>query len=187
MNTNANTTVLTAEEINEHRMARDNGKPAIYVSTYNKYNIGSLKGLWIDLSSFECEEDVYNFCIELHCDDEDPVMIQDYMNFPNRFYCESYSRTLMNDLFEWIEMDEREKEIVSEYWEEVYEKESIENILESLVYEGEFSDYAYEIAKETISCNNATDTILEKYFDYAAFERDLKFDYNVTENYVFSK
>lgn len=187
MKTNANTTVLNAEEINKHRLTNKYA-PAIYLSIYSKHNKGALETLWVDLSTFDCAEELYNFCQALQGDaNEAGISICGYMNFPTKFYCQSYNTILMNDLYEWLEMDEREKDIVAEYWDEICEHTSIEKILDSLVHYGDFSDFAYEIAQDKISCHNSHDTFFERYFDYDKFERDLRYDYDVTTDYVFSK
>lgn len=42
---------------------------------------------------------------------------------------------------------------------------------------GDFSEYAQEMADDLLSCEK--DSILKRYFDYDAFERDLSFDYAI--------
>ena len=59
----------------------------IYVGTYKKYNEGSLKGEWIDLTEFSSKEDFYEEIKELHSDEEDPeFMFQDFEDAANGFY-----------------------------------------------------------------------------------------------------
>ena len=67
------------------------GEPSVYVSTYGKYNDGSLCGLWIDISSFNAYDDFIDFCKAIHADEEDPeLMAQDYEGFPRQWYNEGF-------------------------------------------------------------------------------------------------
>lgn len=51
----------------------------IYCGTYHKYNSGSLKGEWIDLTDFADKDEFYEYCAELHSDEDDPeFMFQNY-------------------------------------------------------------------------------------------------------------
>lgn len=47
----------------------------VYVSTYKKYNEGSLNGGWLDLSDYSDKEEFYEACKDLHGDENDPVEI----------------------------------------------------------------------------------------------------------------
>ena len=85
------------------------------------------------------------------------------------------------DLFSDYSADEIK--IICEYWEESDKHAEPQDILDSLVYTGDFDDYANDVADELIGDN---DSILARYFNYSAFARDLKFDYTVTSHYVFT-
>ncbi|WP_076553046.1 antirestriction protein ArdA [Chryseobacterium ureilyticum] len=51
---------------------------SIYVSTYAKYNNGSLYGKWLNLSDYSDYEDLLKAVRELHSDEDDPeFMFQD--------------------------------------------------------------------------------------------------------------
>ena len=51
----------------------------VYCGTYHKYNNGSLKGEWVDLSDYDDLEELYEYFSELHDDEDDPeYMFQDY-------------------------------------------------------------------------------------------------------------
>ena len=81
-------------------------KPKIYVSTYAKYNNGSLKGAWIDL---EDEDSFFEECKKLHSDEADPeLMFQDTEDIPGFFVDES---SIDDRLWEWLELDDYEKKI----------------------------------------------------------------------------
>ena len=61
----------------------------LYVSTYAKYNAGSLFGKWMDLNDYADHDDFIEACKELHKDETDhEFMFQDFEGFPDIFYCE---------------------------------------------------------------------------------------------------
>lgn len=87
-------------------------EPRIYVSTYSKYNNGSLAGAWLSLEGHD-KESFYDACRELHKDETDPeFMFQDFEGFPREFYGES---GCANEIWAWLELDEEERELLSLY------------------------------------------------------------------------
>lgn len=163
-----------------------NGNPSIYVGTYAKYNDGNLYGAWIDLTKCADVDEFLEVCKTLHDDEADPeFMFQDFECFPKSLYSESMCNEELEKLFEWVELDEDDREMVGEYWDEVDEHTDIQRIKDSCVYHGDFDDYAYDAAEEMIACSNAPECV-SRYFDYEAWGRDLAFDYHVTSNYVFT-
>lgn len=67
-----------------------NCNPAVYVGTYQKYNNGSIKGAWLDLTDYSDYSDFLEACAEIHSDEDDPeFMYQDFENFPEQFYSEA--------------------------------------------------------------------------------------------------
>ena len=176
---------LTKEELNLHTGIKDNNA-SIYVGTYHKYNCGSLDGAWVDLESFNDEEELMEFLYRLHADEAEPeFMVQDYMNFPRRFYSESMNEHDFAELYEWLNLDEEEREMCEEYWEEIDKSASVERITDSLVWSGDSNDYFDELAEEELSMCNAPEC-LRNYFDYESWRRDCALDYNVTSNFVFT-
>ena len=174
---------LTKEELNLHTDMADDCA-SVYVGTYHKYNCGSLEGAWVDLESFNDEGELMEFLHRLHADESDPeFMIQDYMNFPRRFYSESMNENDFAKLYEWLNLDEEQREMCEEYWNEIGEDASVERIVESLVYSGNSDDYFDELADEALS--NAPE-FLRNYFDYERWRRDCAYDYKVTSNFVFT-
>lgn len=94
--------------------------PAVYVGTYGKYNAGSLKGAWLNLEDYDSKEEFMKAAHELHKDEDDPeLMFQDYQNFPDEFYGESY---LPEKLWEWLKLSEDERKVYAAYVELVGEK-----------------------------------------------------------------
>jgi len=89
----------------------------IYVGTYRKYNEGSIKGAWLDLSAYADQEDFLTACRELHSDEKDPeLMFQTFEGFPRCWYEESSAPPAI--LWEWMEMkDEPMREAFGLYAE----------------------------------------------------------------------
>ena len=176
---------LTKEELNLHTGIKDDNA-CVYVGTYNKYNCGSLDGAWVDLESFNDESELMEFLHRLHADEEEPeFMVQDYMNFPRRFYSESMNEHDFAELYEWLNLDEEEREMCAEYWEEIDKSASVERIKDSLVYSGNSNDYFDELAEEELSMYNVPD-FLKYCFDYEKWREMCAYDYSVTRNFVFT-
>lgn len=177
---------MTKEEKKEHAYDGESGHAAVYCGTYYKYNCGSLDGMWVDLETFYDAEDLVEFLTRLHADEKSPeLMFQDYENFPRKFYSESLSMSELEDLYEYLNMDSHDREIVGEYWDEIDSDRDAQDILDALVYEGDANDYYDELADEMMTCNGCPDTI-RPYFDYVMWRRDCSFDYYETSNYLFS-
>lgn len=174
---------LTKEELNMHTGMQENNA-CVYVGTYHKYNCGSLDGAWVDLESFDDEEELMKFLYRLHADEEEPeFMVQDFMNFPKRFYSETMNEHDFAELFKWLNLDEEEREMCAEYWEEIDERASVEEITDSLVYSGNSGDFFDELAEEELQ--NVPDA-LKFCFDYGKWRELCSYDFNVTSNFVFS-
>ena len=86
-------------------------------------------------------------------------------------------------LYEWLNLDEEQREMCQEYWDEIDESASVEQIIDSYVYSGKSDDFFDELADEAMC--DATE-FLRNYFDYESWRRDCAYDYNVTSNYVFT-
>ena len=174
---------LTKEELNMHTGIKDNNA-CVYVGTYHKYSCGSLYGAWVDLESFNDEEELMEFLYRLHADEAEPeFMVQDFMNFPRRFYSESMNEHDFAELYEWLNLDEEEREMCAEYWDEIYEGASVDEITNSLVYSGNSYDFFDELAEEELQ--NVPDA-LKFCFDYGKWRELCSYDFNVTSNFVFS-
>ena len=174
---------LTKEELNLHTGIKDNNA-CVYVGTYNKYNCGSLDGAWVDLESFHNEKELMEFLYRLHADEAEPeLMVQDYMNFPRRFYSESMNEYDFAEFYKWLNLEEEEREMCAEYWDEIYEDASVDEITDSLVYSGNSNDYFDELAEEELQ--NVPDA-LKFCFDYVKWRELCSYDYHVTSNFVFT-
>lgn len=88
----------------------------LYVGTYNKYGSGSIFGEWVKLSDFSDADEFLEYCRELHADEEDPeFMFQDFEGFPSSFYSESMSSDELEKLFDFINMDDDDRELLELY------------------------------------------------------------------------
>lgn len=158
-------------------------EPAVYVGTYKKYNEGSLFGKWMTLSDYSDFEEFEDACKELHKDESDPeFMCQDYEGLPKGKYQESGLEWLRFYWDELADLDDDERAIVMEYWDEVYDGADARQILDS--YHGESMndyDFGVHMADELM---NIPDN-LQPYFDYEKFGRDCKYDMHETTNYIF--
>jgi len=58
----------------------------LFVSTYSKYNNGSLAGQWVELSQFSDAEEFLEYCKKLHSDEEQPeFMFQGCEDIPDAY------------------------------------------------------------------------------------------------------
>ena len=171
------------EDVKEYISKVGEDAPSVYVGTYGKYNSGSLYGAWIDLTKCKDEDEFYEVCYELHNDeprDSCELMFQDYECFPRRFYGESHMD--FDALYEWLDLDEDERDIVSAYWNEVESGTDIEDILES--YIGEYDSDEDYVRSEVLETSRIPDW-LERYIDWDAYARDNMQDVHVAGNYYF--
>ena len=170
------------EAIANHKSECD-GEPSVYVGTYGKYNDGSLRGLWIDLSSFNDYDEFINFCKAIHADEEDPeLMAQDYEGFPREWYTEGFmSEDDFDNILEYSDMcDKHGNDAVDDYMDF---NDSLDNFEEA--YCGEWDseeDFARHIVEECYNLEKMMGS-LANYFDYEAFARELfNWDYNMGAN-----
>lgn len=178
---------FTADElqdaVNEHKSSCDGDEPSVYVGTYAKYNDGSLRGLWIDLSTFDCYDDFITFCQAIHADEEDPeLMAQDYENFPREWYNEGFmSENDFDNIMEFVELsDKHSRAAVEDYMEF---NDSLSDFEEA--YCGEWNseeDFARHFVNECYDIERMMGN-LANYFYYEAYGRELfMYDYNMGAN-----
>lgn len=163
-------------------------EPRIYVSSYGMYNSGSLDGPgWVDLWDFDDKESFIDFCVEKMKalgDDDPELMFQDYEYIPKGLVGESWVSDMIWEIKDEADPEET-LEIVEDYSENVglYKGISLYDIIEKVVYTGDWDDYADELAEEYIA--TASPEQLASYFDYDMFKRDQKHDYYIGDNHVF--
>ena len=150
----------------------------IYVGTYRKYNEGSIKGDWLDLTDYANKDDFLEACAELHNDESDPeLMFQDWEDIPVRFVGESH---IDEKTWDWLELSEDEREIVAIYMDEVDHDAPVETALEC--YEGEHDseeDWARDFWDHTGMVNEVPE-FAQNYIDYEQFARDCRLGGDIT-------
>ena len=101
-----------SEQTQNHKADLNSLNPALYVSTYRKYNSGILNGGWVDITSFSNGDEFMKYCVtELHKDEDDPeLMFQDHQNFPEYLYGESMSSKEIDEILEWWKNENAERE-----------------------------------------------------------------------------
>lgn len=160
--------------------------PKIYVGTYAKYNAGSLKGEWVDLTLYDDLEDFLKGCHSIHPDEADPeFMFQDFEGFPKVFWSESY---IDPALWDWIELSEELSPEQMEAFEMFanhggYELEEIQPAREmfEVAYMGYWGeghspreDFARHYAEETGIYYILEEAGLPpRYFDETSYKEDL--------------
>ena len=89
----------------------------MYVGTYGKYNSGSLRGAWLDITKFADYDEFLAVCRYLHRDEADPeFMFQDFENFPREWYSESgISEEVFNNIQAYGDLSADEKEAFDVY------------------------------------------------------------------------
>lgn len=158
-----------------------------YVSTYKKYNKGTLKGAWMDTDDFTDAADFFEACAELHKDEDDPeLMFQDCEDCPDHFYSESMSEHKLQELYDYLnDYDEDDRAIIEEYWEDEDSSESPSRIMEMYCYTGTGIEYAEILCDECGDLENVPNFI-KYHIDWEGVWHDLECDgYTETRNYVF--
>ena len=161
----------------------------IYVGTYQKYNNGSLFGKWLDLEDYVDLDDFFEACQELHKDEDDPeLMFQDFEDIPEELISESW---IAEDIFDYINFDG--------------DRDALDAFM-TLGHYSSLSDYldAFKDAfMGTLGNDSASENCrlaywyeelggldipenMQNYFDYEAFGRDLSYDYNVVDDFIFA-
>ena len=79
-----------------------------YVSTYAKYNNGSLDGTTLDFSDYSDSEGFLQACAEYHDDETEPeFMFQDFEDLPEHLQGESLSSSDIDSIYEWLEITDK--------------------------------------------------------------------------------
>ena len=169
----------------------DLSEARIYVGTYAKYNEGSLRGKWIDLSDCYDQDEFMEVCHELHQDEEEPeLMFQDWENIPEAFIDEGH---LDSNFFELRdELENVDGMNVSAFW--IWVENTGKDLTESVYYLMRQFNSAFvgryvskeEFAREMVSMEHELSEFAERYFDYDKYADEL-FDegYWFESGYVF--
>lgn len=171
-----------------------NGNPAVYVGTYGKYASGSLRGVWLDLTTFDDYDEFLAVCRYVHRDEADPeFMAQDFEGFPREWYTEGFMSEREFDLIkEFAELDDKEREAFEVYVSAFGSSKDDCGIFDDFreAYQGEWSseeEFAEQLAEDCCMLDNVPESV-KVYFDYAAFARDLFIsDYYFDSGFVFRR
>src|SRR5215831_4885887 len=141
--------------------------PRIYVGTYAKYNNGSIKGQWLELEDYSDKDAFLQACRELHKDEADPeFMFQDFEGFPRALYSES---SVSDQLWDWIALDDDDRELLAVYQEHVDGDTDIETAREA--FAGKFdseADWAEQFLEDTGGLEGVPQH-LRNYIDFEAY------------------
>ena len=101
----------------------------IYVSTFHKYNNGSIQGAWLDLEDYADRDDFLKACADLHADETTPeFMFQDMDGFPEGYASES---NVCADLWGFFALSEFDRGVVAACCAGMGQKTSIEDALDA--------------------------------------------------------
>lgn len=158
-------------------MARDF---RVFITNLGKYNEGELVGKWLDLPCDDIEEELASIGVANDTEYEE-YFITDYENSWNYEVAEYESLKELNRLAERLEEVAGDEEHITAYMEATScdLKYALDNYEDSTFYHDmDLEDVAYNIIEE---CYDLPE-IVERYFDYKAFARDLGHDgYTETE------
>ncbi len=171
-----------------------NGNPAVYVGTYGKYNSGSLRGAWLDLTTFADYDEFLAVCRYIHRDEADPeFMAQDFDSFPREWYTEGFMSEREFDLIQaYAELDDDEREAFEVYVAAFGSSRDDVSIFDNFreAFCGKWSseeEYAEQLVDDCCMLEGAPE-FLKSYFNYAAFARDLFIDdYYFESGFVFRR
>lgn len=161
------------DALKEHGWYNPSESPALYCGTYGKYNRFNVRGMWVNLSTFDNYEEFEAFCLAIHADENDPeIMYQDFANMPRSLYHESMGEEGFNNIMKYCELcDDYSVSAVNDFLER-WSPEDLNRMPDA--YVGEYDtpmDFAYEKADEVFNLPNIGDIAL--YFDYDAYTRTI--------------
>lgn len=163
---------------------------SIYVSTYAKYNNGSLYGKWLNLSDYSDYDELLTAMYELHSDESDPeFMFQDYEG------CELFEKLglisechLSKDIYVIAEQID-ESEYNSEVFEAVLDNFMGINFQTAYEYVNNFyyGEYANDIEFVEYLYENDIPFNLPSFvvIDWEATARSIMFDYFESTGHYF--
>lgn len=154
--------------------AVNDNTPRIYVGTYGKYNDGSLKGEWVDLSDFNDRDEFLEYCAELHGDEGDPeFMFQDWENIPDGMVGESFVDEHLWDWMRYDYDDDIKKAVMDECngdWDR------FENVMDDIMLFPGCYDMS-DVAEQCVDEGMISPEYLKYHFDYGHFGRECAMDY----------
>lgn len=159
--------------IKAHEWTNESDAPALYCGTYGKYNRFNVRGMWVNLSTFDNFGDFERFCLAIHADEADPeLMYQDHTNIPDSLYQESMGEKGFDKIMEYREMCEEYNVFAVDDFLEWLSPEDLERMPDAYVgvYDSP-EEFAEEKADEVFNLPNMGE--IAQYFDYKAYARAL--------------
>lgn len=159
--------------IKAHEWKYPSDEPALYCGTYGKYNKFNVRGMWVNLSTFDNYEDFEAFCLAIHADEADPeLMYQDHTNIPDSLYHESMGKKGFDKIMEYREMCEEYNVFAVDDFLEWLSPEDLDKMPDAYVgvYDSP-EEFAEEKADEVFNLPNMGE--IAQYFDYKAYARAL--------------
>lgn len=148
--------------------------PRVYVGTYAKYNSGSIKGKWLDLTDYADKDAFIEACLKLHKDEKDPeLMFQDHENIPEGMVTES---SISEDLWEWMSLDDNDKTLLKLYRSEVDHDATLDQARDAFNGVHSSPEAWAEDYIEQAGWLNEVPEPLRLYIDYEAYARDAGFN-----------
>ena len=181
-------------DLKDYALKDFGGSPAVYVGTYGKYASGSLRGVWLDLTTFADYDEFLAVCRYIHRDEADPeFMAQDFDSFPREWYTEGFMSEREFDLIQaYAELDDDEREAFEVYVSAFGSSRDDVSIFDNFreAYNGKWSseeEFAEQLAEDCCMLHGAPES-LKMYFDYKSFARDLFIDdYYFESGFVFRR
>ena len=159
--------------IKAHEWKYPSDEPALYCGTYGKYNKFNVRGMWVNLSTFDSYKDFEAFCLAIHADENDPeLMYQDHTNIPDSLYHESMGEKGFDKIMEYREMCEEYNVFAVDDFLEWLSPEDLDRMPDA--YVGVYfsrEEFAEEKADEVFNLPNMGE--IAQYFDYKAYARAL--------------
>lgn len=159
--------------IKAHEWKYPSDEPALYCGTYGKYNKFNVRGMWVNLSTFDSYKDFEAFCLAIHADENDPeLMYQDHTNIPDSLYQESMGKKGFEKIMEYREMCEEYNIFAVDDFLEWLSPEDLDRMPDAYVgvYDSP-EEFAEEKADEDFNLPNMGE--ISQYFDYKAYARAL--------------
>ena len=160
--------------IKAHEWKYPSDEPALYCGTYGKYNKFNIRGMWVNLSTFDSYKDFEAFCLAIHADEADPeIMYQDFANMPRSLYHESMGKKGFDKIMEYREMCEEYNVFAVDDFLEWLSPEDLDRMSDAYVgvYDSP-EDFDVEKADEDFNLEKMMGNLVD-YFDYEAYARDL--------------
>lgn len=160
--------------IKAHEWEYPSDEPALYCGTYGKYNKFNVRGMWVNLSTFDNYEDFEAFCLAIHADEADPeLMYQDHNNIPDSLFHESMGKKGFDKIMEYRELCEEYNIFAVDDFLEWLSPEDLDRMPDAYVgvYDSR-EEFAEEKVNEDFNLEKMMGNLVD-YFDYEAYARDL--------------